>query len=84
MSDVVITVEDPQIVIVVPPDPAPIVVEVGVPGPAGESGNDHINAMLDMDIGHLREGAIPVWDETEQKWVAQNYLADVLQDGGNF
>lgn len=72
------------VVVVIEQEAAPIVIEVGLQGPAGASGTNHVSGMIDVVVTDIVDGSILIWDANEQKWVAQNALRNILHDGGNF
>lgn len=76
--------EPDSIVVIVPPEPEPVVIEVGIQGPPGSSGNNHINQMVDVDTADLADGAIMAWDAVNQVWKPVLSLRGILDDGGNF
>lgn len=75
--------EPDSIVVIVPPEPEPILVEVGLQGPPGSSGSNHINQMVDADMSDLADKAILEWDAVDQVWKPTRDLNGILVDGGN-
>ena len=65
------------------PDPD-LIIEVGIPGPSGDGGNNYLNQLLDVDSSTLLDGSILVWDTNQTKWVSRTNLTSTLVDGGNF
>lgn len=56
---------------------------VGIQGPPGVSQNS-LGDLSDIDITSLPDGAVLVWSQTAQKWVANTTLSNVNVDGGSF